>query len=341
MQLQLPRPRNLFLGFAVLLPLTAALAPRGTTISFAPQEGLSLTKTFSQVLTAEIADLTVSMNDEEMELEGRPEMSIQSTEMIAITDTYTAVEGGRPTKLTRFFDELARSRSQEFDGESIESEETSELEGKSVLFEWDGDEESYEVRFSEDDEDADEDLLADLFGDADLLGFMPKEEVEEGDTWSVELIDYRRLFSASGDLVFLDEEGESSKDEIDELLDDNLEGEIECTFGGVEDVDDVLMALIEFTVEIESDAETSGDLGIDDPEVSSGVEVSEISTSSEFEGTIYFNLRAGHIASVEIVGETEFNISEGVEIELHSGETFNQMQTMVFEGELEVEITFE
>ena len=341
MQLQSPRLKRIALGLAVLLPLTAAFAPRGTAITFAPKEGSSLTKTYNQVLNAELAELSISFNGEEMEMEEQPELSISSVEKIVLTDTYDAVDEGRATKLTRVFDELSRGRTQTFGDESDETEEVSELEGLTVLFTWDGEEETYTAAFQEEDKDADKDLLADLFGDADMLGFLPTDEVEVDDTWSVELIDYRRLFSPSGELVFMNEDGESNKDEIDELLDDNLDGEIECTFTGIEDVDGTQMAVIAFTIELDSEAETSDALEPPYGDMPPGTATRKITTESEYEGTLYFNLAAGHISSATIVGETSFTVEEGVDFELPDGETFSQVQTMVFDGEVEVDITFE
>ena len=326
---------------AALVPLTAALAPRGTAITFAPEAELSLTKTYSQVLNAELAEILFSMNGEDVEIEEVPTITITSTETIVLTDTYDAVGDGRPTKLTRVFDELSRSREQSAEEEQTTFEETSELEGLSVAFVWDDDESEYTARFTDEDESADEDLLDELFGDADMLGFLPRGEVEEGDTWSVELDDYRRLFSPSGELTFVDEDDEPSREEIDDMIDENLEGEIECTFKGVEEVDDVRMAVIEFTIELESEGETTEDMEVEDDEVDSATQSRTITIDSEYEGTLYFNLAAGHVASVTIVGESNFSIKEGVLIVHPEFGEFTQNQTMFFEGELEGEITFE
>ncbi|MFT6714102.1 MAG: hypothetical protein ACJAVJ_001384 [Planctomycetota bacterium] len=326
---------------AALVPLTAALAPRGTAITFAPEAGLSLTKTYSQELNAELSDLTFSMNDEEVEVEELPTITITSNEVIVLTDSYDAVDEGRPTKLTRVFDELTRSRVQVTEEDEMNIEETSELEGLSVTFLWDEDESAYIASFTDEDESADEDLLAELFGDADMLGFLPRDEVEVGDTWSVELDDYRRLFSPSGELTFMDGDDEPSRDEIDDRIDENLEGEIECTFMGVEEVDDVRMGVIEFTIELESEGETSEEMEVEDEEIDSATESRTITIDSEYEGTLYFNLAAGHIASVTIVGESNFSVKEGVLIVHPEFGEFTQSQTMFFEGELEGEITFE
>jgi hypothetical protein len=341
MQLQFMRPGRLVIGLAVLLPLTAAWAPRGTTVTFAVEEGTSLTKTYTQTLIAELTEASIIFNDEEQEIEEMPEFSIESTETIVFTDTYDSVEDGRATTLTRTFDELARSRVSSAGGEEVESEETSELEQTTIIFKWDEDEEEYIARFSEDDEDGDEDLLEGLYGDADLLGFLPEGEVEVDDTWEVELKDYRRLFSPSGELIFLDEDGETSVDELDEQLDENREGEIECTFMGVEEVDDVRMAVIDFTIELESEAEVSEELPTEDPEMGPVMTTQRISTSAEYEGTIYFDLAAGHVASVTIVGESEITLQDNAEFELPNGMSIAQERARVFEAEVEGEVTFE
>ena len=326
---------------AVLVPLTAALAPRGTAITFAPEDGLSLTKTYTQTLNAELSDIAFNMNGEEVEIEEVPTITITSNESIILNDTYETVEGRRATKLTRVFEELTRSREQVTEEETMSFEETSELEGLSVTFRWDEDEEAYTPRFTDEDESADEELLEELFADADMLGFLPTDEVEEGDSWSVELDDYRRLFSPSGELTFLDEEDEPTRDDIDEQIDENLEGEIECTFKGIEEVDDVRMAVIEFTIELDSEGETSEEMEVEDDEIDSATQSRIINIDSEYEGSLYFNLATGHVASVSLVGESNFSVEEAMVIVHPEFGEFTQSQTMFFEGELEAEITFE
>ena len=326
---------------ALAAGLTAGLAPTATTIRFAPEEGLSLTKTFATSTSAELDDMTFEMGGEELELPEIPEINIRSTETIVFEDTYDAVADGRPTQLTRAFSELDRSRNETFPGEGGELtdndiEETSELTDTVVVFTWDEDDEEYTAAFDE-DADGDEELLEGLWCDADVLGFLPDGEVEEGDTWEVDVEHYTIFFSPSGDLTFLDQDGNSSRDEIDEEIEESLDGEIECELESVEDG----LAMISVTIEVEGSGDTEQELEGDGEMVDGGTATRAVEVESEYEGTLVWDLRAGHMVSFELVGESEVSISEGVTLDITTGDTFEQVQTMYFTSETEIEVTFE
>jgi len=205
-----------------------------------------------------------------------------------------------------------------------------------VVFSWDEDEEQYTAAFHEDSE-GDEDLLEDLWGDADLLGFLPEDEVEEGDSWEPDVEAFKRLLSPGGDLVFLDDEGESSADEIDEEIDESLDGEIECELESIEDG----IAIISVTMELEGTGDIETDMEGDGEMIESGVQLREVTIESEYEGTLTWDLRAGHMVSFNLVGETEVSILEQVTLAIANGESFEQAQTMVFSSETEIEYSAE
>ncbi|MDF1799589.1 MAG: hypothetical protein P1V81_10465 [Planctomycetota bacterium] len=330
-------------GLVLALPisLAAAFAPVGTAIRFAPEEGLSLTKTYEQKSMATLESILFRMGEEELDIEEIPEISIRSSEMIVFEDTYDSVEGGRATRLTRSFQELGRERTESYPDENgsitdTDTEETSGLADTVVVFSWDDDEEQYTVVFHEDSE-GDEDLLEDLFGDADLLGFLPDGEVEVGDTWEPDVEAFKRLLSPGGDLVFLDDEGESSADEIDEEIDESLDGEIECELESIEDG----IATITVTMELEGSGDIETDMDGDGEMIESGVQLREVSIDSEYEGTLTWNLRAGHMVAFSLVGETEVSILEQVTLQIANGEEFEQAQTMIFSSETEIEYSAE
>jgi len=331
----------LLLALPLTLTLTAALAPTETTIRFAPEEGLSLTKTFESRTSAELEELLFEMGGEEVEIPEIPEISIRTSETLVFEDTYDAVEEGRPTRLSRSFQELGRSRSEDMPGPEgerveVEGEESSELVDTVVIFTWDEDEEEYTAEYDE-DADGDEELLDGLFADADLLGFLPEGEVAEGDTWEADIDAFHKLFNPGGDLTFLDEEGESTRTEIDEDLEESMEGEIECELEGVEDG----LAIIAITLEVEGMGDIETELEGDGEMVDDGVQLREISVESEYEGAMVWDLEAGHLVSIELVGEAEVSILEKVTLNISTGDSFEQAQTMIFTSETELEITFE
>ena len=329
------------LGLGLLLPATLAFMPTGASIRFAPEEGLTLTKTFVQSSEVTLESMEMMMGDETQEVDELPEININSTETIVFEDTYDSVGDERPTQLTRHFVELGRVREQSMQDESETSEETSELVDTVVIYSWDDDEEAFSAEFDE-DSDGDEDLLESTWCDADLLGFLPDGEVDEGDTWEVDIEAWRHVLEPGGDLTFLDDEGESSMDEIDEEISASLDGDVECEFKGFRDEDGVRVAVIAVTVEVEGAGDSEEEQEIEPNDHVTGVTQSrEVSISSEYEGELLWAVEAGHLLSLSLAGETSVEVNETVSFELTEGDTFEQSQLMTFGSETEIEFTFE
>lgn len=328
------------LGLGLLLPTTLAFMPTGASIRFAPEEGLTLTKTFVQKSTATLESVELTMGDESQEVDEVPEITIDSSETIVFEDTYTGVGDDRPTKLTRKFEELARTREQSTPDEDVSSEETSELEDLTAIYTWDDDDESYSAAF-DDDSDGDEDLLEPTWCDADLLGFLPEGEVDEGDTWDVDIDAWRHVLEPGGDLSFLNEDGESNSDEIDQEISDSLDGDIECEFKGFREDDDVRVAVIAVTIEVEGSGDLEEELEVEDEHISSAMQSREISVSTELEGELLWDVGGGHLLSFSAVGETNVEMNEGLTLEIETGDTWDQSQLLTFSSEVELDFTFE
>ncbi len=77
-------------------------------------------------------------------------------------------------------------------------EETRELEGKTVLFAWNGEEELCEPKFE--DESGYEALLPGLDEDTDLRAFPPGKPVAEGGSWTVSPGAFDAIFYPGGDV---------------------------------------------------------------------------------------------------------------------------------------------
>ena len=333
--------RRVALTLGLLLPVSAALVPTGASIRFAPEAGLSLTKTFVQSSDASLESVELHMGDETHEVDDVPEITIHSVETIVFDDTYDRVGDGRPAQLTRTYSELGRTREQTTPDGDETSEESSELADHTVVYKWDGDEETFTAAFAEDSQ-GDENLLAPTWCEADMLGFLPVGEVEEGDTWSVDVDAWRHVLEPGGDLSFLNKEGESNSDEIDQDISDSLDGEIECEFQGFREEDDVRLAVIAVTIDLTGTGDTEEALEIDDNEqVSGGVQHRIVTIETELEGELLWDVAAGHMASFHVVGESSVEMDEGVKLELTSGETFEQSQVLTFASELEMTFTFE
>lgn len=341
--IHLMRCTRLALCLGALLPLTLAFQPRETRLSFDPVADQTLTKTFEQEHTMTLEDVVVTIMGQELELDGAPESVIESSERIVLVDTYGAVEDGRVARLSRTFETLERERTTTNEGEDEFFEESSELEGVVVAFRWEDGE--YVAAFGEDFEDEDEDLLEGLWFDADLSGFLPEGEVEEGDTWEPDYQVWRQLNEPGGDLTFLDEDGESTRDELDEELEDNLEGTVECEFTGIREEDEGRVAVIEVTVETEAEGSVVEDLTdeaqADGAEVSSVTNTRTVTIETETEGELLWLIEEGRFLSFQGTGEAEITMLIELEMVPNDGETFLQSQELTFAGELEVEVTFE
>jgi hypothetical protein len=206
------------------------------------------------------------------------------------------------------------------------------LEGRVVRFTWDEDDEEYRVAFADDGEEDDE-LLEDLREDMDLRAWLPDGDVDEGDSWEIDIDDFDLVSSPSG--IDLDAEDQTEEDEeLDQLLEDNTTGEVEATYQGTREVDGVTVAVIFVTAEIETEAEQ-----ITDEE---GAEVTNTTAMGyEVEGELLWNLDAGHLYGVLLTGDMRWSLSEGAVGEGPDGEELEFLRVTELAGDLTVEVTVE
>lgn len=321
---------------ALALALLAPAAPLADTPAVGVESGTKITKTYENVLELELQSISIEFGDQEQEVpeEGLPEVTIRDDEQITFTDEYLAVEGGRATKVARTFDELSDSSSQTVslpDGEGGEDsrEGESELTGTTVVFTWDEDEEEYSAEFGE-DEEADEDLLEDLEGDADFVFMLPGEEVEVGDSWELEASAFTMISSPSGDLKIDSEEDDDDDGEFGEQFEDNLSGDFEVTLEEIED--GVAKMTFEGVVETEIEMEREAP-----EEAPDGLEFSQTyEFSFDVSGTLLWDMERGIATSMELEADVEMNTAN---VQSNGDMTLRQIQ--YFEGEYTATATFE
>jgi len=321
--------------------LSVALLAPALLLSDTPQvtvdAGTKVTKTYENALKMELQSISIEFGDQEQEVpeDQLPEVTIEDNEVIVFTDEYLAVEDGRATRIARTFDSLEDSSSQTVSmpggegGEDV-TEGESELTGTTVVFTWDEDDESYTAAFGE-DEEADEDLLEDLEGDADFLFMFPGEEVEIGDSWEVEAEGFTLITSPSGDLKIdsEDEDGDDD-DEFGEQFEDNLSGEFEVTLESIEDG----VAKVVFEGVIDTEIELERETPEEAPE---GLELQQaFEFSFDVSGTLLWNMEAGIAISMEMEADVEMNTSN---IQTMGEQSIKQVQ--YFEGEYTSTATFE
>ncbi|MGD2018721.1 MAG: hypothetical protein PVJ89_11430 [Planctomycetota bacterium] len=321
---------------ALALALLAPAAPLADTPAVGVEAGTKITKTYENVLELELQSISIEFGDQEQEVpeEGLPEVTIRDDEQITFTDEYLAVDGGRATKVARTFDELSDSSSQTVslpDGEGGEDsrEGESELTGTTVVFTWDEDEEEYSAEFGE-EEEADEDLLEDLEGDADFVFMLPGEEVEVGDSWELEASAFTMISSPSGDLKIDSEEDDDDDGEFGEQFEDNLSGDFEVTLEEIED--GVAKMTFEGVVETEIEMEREAP-----EEAPDGLEFSQTyEFSFDVSGTLLWDMERGIATSMELEADVEMNTAN---VQSNGDMTLRQIQ--YFEGEYTATATFE
>lgn len=214
---------------ALALTVSALGTPSSSeTITFAVPAGVSVEKIWTTQHTLRTADMNRSLGQESrayrMRLDG-----ISSEEILGALDQYEQVDGGRPTKFRRSYTK-GRRVSQLFNerGSQPKIRQRALLRGNSAMFTWVPEEGIYGKYF--DREELDEDMLAYLRGDLDLIFALPEVPVSPGDRWELtpaELID---LFGRSGTFPY---EIIGDKDDfLIRALDSGLAGSLDQAFGG-------------------------------------------------------------------------------------------------------------
>jgi hypothetical protein len=255
--------------------------------------------------------------------EGDVSMERKSRERIELKDTYHEVAGERPLKLERSFVALGASNSSEESSpqgeESKEVEETSELEGESVTFTWDEEEEEYSVAFT--DDKGDEELLDELEEDADLRGFLPGKEVADGDTWEVGPAAFSRVVSPGGNVKLVGDEEGAEDEEIERQFEENLAGELTATWRGEREVGGRKVGVIALAGELASEAEQ-------DVQDGPGEGTTTMALTYDVEGELLWDLEGGHFASLDLSGAIDLKATTEVSI----GGEHEMKHTMALSG---------
>jgi len=335
--------------------LTAALLCATTTeltvlddVELRPKaaEGVKRTTTFSSAMHMELqgVEMTFVIDGEEHEVEA-PEVSMvmEQTETQVFTDEYLAVEDGRATRLRRHFDTLAETSSQSATDEEGETDDTEEegesgLDARTVVLVWDADEETWNASYAEDEEDADEDLLAELGHYADLAEFLPDGggSIEVGAEWSVPLRAFTHLGAPSGEVHLVspsDEEDDDSS--FDDAFEEHLAGEILAKVTGVEDGRAIIALTFSVTSEFELEAEEQeADEGMT-------VEVTQaFAFGIELEGTLEWHIKEGRALALHVEGPVELKSTQSQSSD-DEGAQFVIHQVQTFEGTFELTYEFD
>ncbi len=253
-------------ALACAVSLAAFHGSAGDKLSFHVPSGSVLARSFE-------SRQEVSQDDVEMLLNGQPipagtnnGMTLIQSQSLEIVDEFTAVEGSQPKSLKRSFQKIASSGEQSTKNpmDAGEQEDTqkarSELEGKTVVFEWDAAKSEFKKSFAP--EGPEEKLLSGLVEDVDFRGFLPASgQASAEDSWQVDVAAMSSLFLPGGNLSLKPVEGpDGVKDGGNmNMFESNpadafsgLEGEVKATYKGSRDVDGVPCGVIALDFKVHS-----------------------------------------------------------------------------------------
>jgi len=329
----------------------------GEALVFQPQAGATLTKTFTTTSNLELDDLSLLVSGQDVgEMIGEIAISIEQEGKIEVTDTYKATAGGRPTELLRSFEALTASMNFDISpappAEMPQVESASELEGKSVLFKWNPEEEAYDRSFP--DGEGDEELLEGLEEDMDLRFLLPGKEVAADETWTVELSELGLILMPGGDLRMMPKDAEVDREAMERFAElfsgftekykDQLEGACTCTYKGTRDEDGVRVAEIAIELEVAAALDLTEILSeivqqsIEESGAGDQVQFSfdsaDLSMDFDGSGTLLWNPATGLVHAFQIGGDVGLSLDLAVGIEA-MGESQDMDASLEMSGSME------
>lgn len=331
--------------FSSALVLLAAFHPVRARIAFVPEEGEETYRSFSVALTFGLEDLAMRVNDQEMpfgmgqfdptDIEG------EVTYDLEVVDRFTAVADGRATRIERRF-ETVETAYEVFEDSGEETME--ELEGETVVFTWNAEDEDYDREWGE-DSDGDRDELEPLAADLDLLALLPPDDVEEGDSWEVPAsalsglllpgIDFER--AGESDIEGMDDVPVELIAPLREAMEETM---LELTFVGLRGGDGGELALIELSFSSEVSIDISDVLAermADQDEVEADVDAFTLDLYLDLEGELLWDLAKGRFSSFEIDGDLAVDMYAEATMRMGGPDSI----PIEVEGELSGEISIE
>ena len=276
---------------------------------FRPEAERVLVKTFALNVEGEDA-----MEFSHTQGEGSQSSTLVLTQVLVVTDRILEVEDGQVLKLERTYDTVERESETTMDIGEMGSHEGSEsgasdVEGATVLFEWDPEGEEW----SASSDDLDDDALLELRYDLDFLDLLPDDEVAEGDEWTIDAdtwSDLRNVWEGipweSTRTIDGETQGTVTEEADGEKPDETRTGEIVARYAGTRDEDGITVAVIELegTIEVERVAETNEDS--DQINMSS---YTEVFLTRSVSGELLWLLDEGRLYSVALETDVESSTS--------------------------------
>lgn len=306
---------------------------------FTPKAGASVRRTIESHGTRDLKSVTLKVEDKEQEIPGATMHQVTDGKQVVL-DGFRAVADGRVTKLARTYETLEKTRTEtspDKDGgeNTVESKETCDLEGKTVVFTWKADKEEYGKAFEPEGGDAE--ALADLTAEMDYQGFLPESDAAEGSKWKGDFDTLRAaLLRPGGDLSF---HGERAPLAVDKraraALWDAMKGEIELELGATSGEGDAARTTIKFHGKYASSA------GAEREEDEKGPNELHLEVESEFEGELVWNPSAGRAESLTWSSKGTLEVRTATTVQKRDGGEATLEQLMRLEDESEYKVRFE
>lgn len=316
----------------LVLALTAlfAFAPApADSLAFGPKEGTKLEKRFEMRMQLEKRSMSMSIGGQDLpaEMLDGATMDFTSTRTVVVEDEYTKIDDDRPIVLSRTYTKLSDVNEQKVQMMGMEEpqeekkEKESKLADQTVVFSWNEKESKYDKAWK--GEGADDALLEGLEEDMDLRDVLPGKAVSEGDTWEIDLKEFEEILGPGGKLGF---EGEDEDDE-DSDFQDNLTGEVTCTYKGTKDVEGRKLARIAAVCKAKT---------FQDQEAKEDEPAMHMEFDLSLEGEFLWDIAAKHVVSYEMAGEVAADMKLTQELDMN-GEKGELLIKVALGGKIELE----
>jgi hypothetical protein len=313
---------NAYSGAGALL--LCAIAHSAEELRFEAPKDTTIEREWTRESRRTLTKLTVSSGDESKSADA-PNVEILSKARLLVTDAFEKVEDGRALKVVRTYDAIEKSARESSGSEQGGTlKEVSDLEGRSIVFEWDEDKSEYAGSLEGEPRTTDTPIES-LVADMDLLGFLPAKPVSPGDKWPVpfEAIRYGYL-RPGGRLEFRDEEGRRQVSRERALSDaawQALDGECTATLKSCRDESGAKLCVIELAGKLS----TSADLDSEDGSMSVGMKHTET-----FEGELVWDASAHRARSMDIESKIDFTLTESGKRQPKEGPAVELRRTLDF-----------
>lgn len=329
---------QLLLGGLSLLSLsTPGLAPKEEyDLRFRALAGMELEKTFTSQSSRQSQEFSVKMAGNPVPQQFLPELLFESELELScvVRDRYEAPAVGGVPVFTREYDQLFGAGTWSFQmppqpGEGGDWEHRSDLEGKSVRFEWEEDSGRYGRTIPSQEEQPEE--LKALSAEMNLQGFLPEGPVVVGDSWKVDGALVSALLSPGGELgLHLDSDENETPFELVEA-----NGELTVRLSKVAKLKGVQVAVL--SIEGDYLLEEKRPTTLEQVPVADGTATEFATTRLELEGELLWDLDAGHALLLELEAPLDY-LLKTIRDPDQGGSDYSSELT--FGGEVELRVEF-